>query len=154
MLDSMKVGITGTLSVVVDESLTVPGVSDKYPRFDAMPQVFATGFMVAFAECAAMEAMAEHLEEGEDSVGIEIDVTHSAPTPVGMEVKAFAELVEADGRFLTFRVELHDEVGLIGAGLHKRAVINRAKFDASVEKRRMSVVRADPPKEPETKESP
>lgn len=139
MLDSMRPGITGTLSVVVDESLTVPAVSPKYPRFDSMPQVFATGYMVAFAECAAMEAMAEHLEVGEDSVGIEIDVTHTAPTPVGMTVTAFAELVEAEGRILTFRVELHDDVGLIGAGVHKRAVINRAKFDAGVARRRDSV---------------
>ena len=136
MLDSMQPGISGTLSVVVDESLTVPGVSDKYPRFDAMPQVFATGYMVAFAECAAMEAMAPHMEDGEDSVGIEVNVTHSAPTAVGMTVTALAELVEAEGRILTFRVELHDDAGLIGAGLHKRAVINRAKFDAGVEKRR------------------
>lgn len=136
MLESMQPGITGTLSVTVDDSLTVPAVSDKYPRFDAMPKVFATGYMVAFAECAAMEAMAPHLTDGEDSVGIEVDMTHSAPTPVGMSVTAFAELVEVAGRILTFRVELHDDAGLIGAGLHKRAVINRATFDASVEARR------------------
>lgn len=138
MLDSMQPGVTGTVSVVVDDSLTVPGVSSKFPRFDTMPKVFATGYMVAFAECAAMDAMAAHLEDGEDSVGIEVDMTHSAPTAVGMTVTAFAELVEVAGRILTFRVELNDDAGLIGAGLHKRAVINRAKFEAGVEKRRES----------------
>lgn len=136
MLDSMLPGLTGTLSVTVDDSLTVPAVSDKYPRFDSMPRVFATGYMVAFAECTAMEAMAPHLEEGEDSVGIGVDFTHTAPTPVGLTVTAEAELLAVEGRILTFKVALRDDAGPIGEGLHKRAVINREKFDAGVEKRR------------------
>ncbi|SDY40762.1 fluoroacetyl-CoA thioesterase [Tessaracoccus flavus] len=137
----MRPGITGTLSVTVDESLTVPEVSSKYPRFAEMPQVFATGYMVAFAECTAMEAMAPHLDEGEDSVGIGVDMTHTAPTPVGLTVTAVAELVEVDGRILTFTVTLSDDAGPIGEGRHTRAVINREKFDAGVQRRRESIER-------------
>ncbi|HHT13463.1 MAG TPA: thioesterase family protein [Propionibacterium sp.] len=135
----MKPGITGTLSITVDDSLTVPSVSEQYPRFDAMPRVFATGYMVAFAECTSMEAMAPHMDDGEDSVGVGVDFTHTAPTPVGFTVTADAELVEVDGRFLTFTVTLRDDAGVIGEGTHRRAVIDRAKFDAGVEKRRSSV---------------
>ena len=139
MLDSMQPGLTGSVSVAIDDSLTVPAVSDAYPRFDTMPRVFATGYMVAFAECAAMEVMAAHLEDGEDSVGIEVNFTHTAPTPVGLTVTAEAELIAVDGRILSFVVRLRDDAGPIGEGTHKRAVINRAKFEAGLEKRRASV---------------
>ncbi|MDO5677126.1 MAG: thioesterase family protein [Propionibacteriaceae bacterium] len=135
MKQSLIPGLTASVEVVVDDSLTVPHVSDKYPGFAEMPSVFATGYMVAFAECAAMAVIAEHLEEGESSVGVHVDIAHTAATAVGMTVIATAELLEVDGRFLTFRVDLVDDAGPIGGGSHKRAVILRDKFDASVAKR-------------------
>ncbi len=140
MKSSLVPGLTAQVSVTVDDSLTVPAVSDAYPGFADMPRVFATGYMVAFAECAAMAVIAEHLDEGESSVGIDVNISHTAATAVGMTVTAHAELLEVDGKVLTFRVSLEDEAGPIGQGSHKRAVILRDRFDAGVAKRRDSAL--------------
>ena len=79
-------------------------------------------------EGAACEAIAEGLDEGETSVGIELNIAHTAATPVGMEVRAEAEVTAVDGKILTFTVRAYDEAGEIGSGTHKRAVINAQRF--------------------------
>lgn len=135
MKSNLQPGATGEVSVLVDDSLTVPGVSDAYPGFADMPRVFATGYMVAFAECAAMAVIAEHLDDGESSVGIDVNFTHTAATAVGMTVTARAELLAVEGKVLSFRVELWDDAGPIGSGTHKRAVIDRGRFEVGVAKR-------------------
>ena len=90
--------------------------------------VFATPCMVALMEGAACEAIAPGLEEGETSVGIELNIRHTAATPVGMEVRSEAELTAVDGKNLTFEVRAYDESGEIGSGTHKRAVVNAQRF--------------------------
>ncbi len=131
-MNELAVGTRGSVTITVDETLTVPAVSSQYPRFDDMPAVFATAFMVGLAECAAMDALHPALEEGESSVGIDVRVDHTAATPVGMQVTAEAVVTAVEGRVVTFEVTLRDEVDQIGHGTHQRAVINRAKFDARV----------------------
>ncbi|MFP5416552.1 MAG: thioesterase, FlK family [Actinomycetes bacterium] len=125
-------GARGSVTITVDDSLTVPSVSAQYPRFDDMPAVFATAYMVGLAEAAAMDALAPALDEGEGSVGIDVRFDHTAATPVGVRVTADAEVTGVEGRVVTFRILLYDEVEKIGEGTHHRAVINRAKFDARV----------------------
>ncbi len=131
-MNELAVGTRGSVTITVDETLTVPAVSSQYPRFDDMPAVFATAFMVGLAECAAMDALHPALEEGESSVGIDVRFDHTAATPVGMQVTAEAVVTAVEGRVVTFEVTLRDEVDQIGHGTHQRAVINRAKFDARV----------------------
>lgn len=128
----LAVGARGSVTITVDESLTVPAVSSQYPRFDTMPPVFATAYMVGLAECAAMDALHPALEEGESSVGIDVRFVHTAATPVGMQVTAQAEVTAVDGRVVSFEVVLRDEVDEIGRGTHQRALINQAKFEARV----------------------
>ena len=135
MKDGLTVGATASVSVVVDDSLTVPAVSDRFPRFDTMPRVFATAYLVGFAECAAMAVLHPHLDEGESSVGVEVHVGHTAATPVGMTVTAEATVTAVDGRLVSFEVVLRDDLDEIGRGTHRRAVIDRAKFDARVAKK-------------------
>ena len=131
-MNELAVGTRGSVTITVDETLTVPAVSSQYPRFDDMPAVFATAFMVGLAERAAMDALHPALEEGESSVGIDVRFDHTAATPVGMQVTAEAVVTAVEGRVVTFEVTLRDEVDQIGHGTHQRAVINRAKFDARV----------------------
>lgn len=131
-MNELAVGTRGSVTITVDETLTVPAVSSQYPRFDDMPAVFATAFMVGLAECAAMDALHPALEEGESSVGIDVRFDHTAATPVGMQVTAEAVVTAVEGRVVTFEVTLRDEVDQIGHGTHQRAVINRAKLDARV----------------------
>lgn len=128
----LAVGTRGAVTITVDESLTVPAVSAQYPRFDDMPLVFATAYMVGLAECAAMDALHPALDAGESSVGIDVRFDHTAATPVGMKVTAEAVITAVDGRIVTFDVVLRDEVDQIGHGTHQRAVINREKFEARV----------------------
>ncbi len=140
MKSTLEVGATASVSVVVDDALTVPAVSDAYPGFADMPRVFATAYMVGFAECAAMAVLHPHLDEGESSVGVDVRFDHTAATPVGLTVTADAEVTAVNGRLVSFTVVLRDEVDVIGSGTHVRAVIDRAKFDARVETKRRSVL--------------
>ena len=132
MKSGLTVGAKASISVVVDDSLTVPAVSAQFPRFDTMPRVFATAFMVGFAECAAMAVLHPYLDEGESSVGVDVRFDHTAATPVGMTVTAEAEVTSIEGRVISFNVVLRDDVDQIGSGTHQRAVINQAKFEARV----------------------
>lgn len=90
--------------------------------------VLATPAMVALMENAAMLAVALHLEEGETTVGSMISTSHLKPSKVGATVSAIAELVEVDGRKLTFKVMAYDGDKLIGEGDHVRFIVNREKF--------------------------
>lgn len=90
--------------------------------------VYATPCMVALMEGAACEAIAEALPEEKSSVGTELNISHISATPVGLEVRAEAEVIAVDGPIITFRVEAFDEAGKIGEGTHKRAIITAQRF--------------------------
>ena len=97
-----------------------------------MPQVFATGFMVGLMEWTCLQLLAPHLDAGEGSLGIHIDVSHQAATPPGLTVTVDAECIAVDGRKATFRVRAHDGVDLIGEGRHERAIVVWDRFNARV----------------------
>lgn len=92
--------------------------------------VFATPAMVALMENAAMNAVAAELEEGSSTVGVEMSVSHVKASAAGAEITASAELVEVDGRKLTFAVKAWDAKGTIGEGRHVRFVVDRSRFMA------------------------
>ena len=90
--------------------------------------VYATPCMVALMEGAACEAIAEGLDDNETTVGIELNIQHISATPVGMEVRAEAEVTAVEGKIITFTLRAFDEAGEIGKGTHKRALINSQRF--------------------------
>ena len=90
--------------------------------------VYATPCMVALMEGAACEALGDVLGEDKTSVGIELNIQHLSATPVGLEVRAEAEVTAVDGKVITFSVRAFDEVGEIGNGTHKRVIVNSQKF--------------------------
>lgn len=133
MKDTLQPGITYELKFLVPSSKTVPALYPEAEEFLAMPEVFATGFMVGFLEWACIKCVNPHLDwPMEQTVGTHINVSHEAATPPGMEVTARVELTAIDGRRLVFSVEAHDGVDLISRGSHERFVINREKFDAKL----------------------
>lgn len=133
MKDTLKPGITYEHRFVVPSSKTVPALYPESEEFLAMPEVFATGFLVGFLEWACIKAINPHLDwPAEQTVGTHIDVSHEAATPPGLEVTARVELVEVNGRKLVFDVEAHDGVDRISKGRHERFVIDKQKFDAKV----------------------
>ena len=90
--------------------------------------VYATPCMVALMEGAACEALEGAIPEGKSSVGISLDISHISATPVGMEVRAEAEVTAVEGSIITFNVTAYDEAGKIGEGTHKRAIISVQRF--------------------------
>lgn len=93
-------------------------------------EVYATIMMIGLMEKTCLESVLPFLEEGQDTVGTAVNVSHCSATPVGMKVRCESELVEIDRRRLVFRVAAYDEKGLIGEGTHERFIIDKAKFIA------------------------
>ena len=90
--------------------------------------VYATPCMVALMEGAACEAIEEALGEDKTTVGIELNIQHTSATPVGLEVRAEAEVTAVDGKIITFSLKAFVEAGEIGKGTHKRAIVPVQKF--------------------------
>jgi predicted thioesterase len=90
--------------------------------------VYATPCMVALMEGAACEAIAEALPDTQTTVGIALNIEHISATPVGLDVRAEAEVTAVEGKVITFAVRAFDEVGEIGNGTHKRVIVNTQKF--------------------------
>ena len=132
MKETLVPGLEHELRFTVPETKTVPHLYPESPEFQAMPEVFATGFMVGLVEWACVLAIAPHLDEGEVSLGTLVELSHDAATPPGMEVVARVRLEAVEGRRLTFSAEAHDPHDRICAGRHGRFVVDRARFDAGM----------------------
>jgi fluoroacetyl-CoA thioesterase len=132
MKATLKPGLTHRFVYRVPDNKTVPHLYPEVAEFQAMPRVFATGYMVGLMEWACMQLMAPHLDSGEGSLGVHIDVSHTAATPPGFSVTVDVECTRVDGRKLAFNVKAHDGVDQIGAGRHERFVVEWAKFNARV----------------------
>ncbi len=131
MLDLSRLtpGIKGTDELKVRVEHTAPSIgSGKVP-------VLATPVMINLIEAAALDAAERYLPAGHQSLGTHLDIRHIAATPIGMNVRATAEVTAVDGRNISFRVEVHDEKELIGGGTHQRVVVNVARFDERVKKK-------------------
>jgi len=104
--------------------------------FPHLPDVFGTPFLSGLFEGVSAELMAPHLAPGEQSVGISMNLQHTAPTPLGMEVRAKTEVTAVEGRKLTFKLEAFDEKEKIGEAVHERFIINAEKFNKKVEEKK------------------
>ena len=100
-----------------------------------LPQVLATPVMILIIENAALNAIRPYLDAGESAVGTAVDVRHLAPTPVGHDVRAEAEVTGVDGRRVKFKVTASDEMEEIGSGTHERIVIDLQRFNQSLAKK-------------------
>jgi len=124
--DAVQPGLRGEVRLVVAEEHTAQHLGSGAVKVLATPQ------MALLVERAGVAAVDHLLPEGYRTVGAHLDIRHLAPTPIGFEVKATAELIEVQGRRLTFRVEVHDGVELVGEGIHERAIINVPRFSERV----------------------
>lgn len=120
----LETGIKGREELTVTEDKTAKSVGS------GELEVYATPAMAALMEKTACKSVADKLGEGEGTVGISLDLKHIAPTPVGMKVVCESELVEVDGRKLTFDIKVSDEKETVGTAKHCRFIINNAKFFA------------------------
>ena len=118
----ITVGMKGEASTLVEKEDTAECVGS------GSLLVYATPCMVALMEGAACEAIADCLSDTKTSVGTELNIKHLSATPVGLEVRAEAEVTAVEGNTITFQVAAFDESGKIGEGTHKRVVISTQKF--------------------------
>ena len=125
-LSKIKPGLTGSSELIVGEEHTAPRVGS------GRVHVLATPVMINLIEAAALKAAEHLLPEGHQSLGTRLDVKHYAATPVGMQIRATAEVVKVEGRAIFFRVTAEDEKEPIGDGTHERIIINVGRFDQRV----------------------
>jgi fluoroacetyl-CoA thioesterase len=130
---SIEIGTKGAANLVVHEndlaSILVQQGKDDFP------QVFATCRMIGLMELAASRVLHPLLEDGELSVGVSIDISHTAPTPIGDTVTAVATFKGLEGKSYLFEVKAYDTGGEIGKGVHKRMIINSKRLLAGAKKR-------------------
>jgi predicted thioesterase len=130
-MNELAPGLTAEHTFTVTEADTAAKLGS------GLVPVFATPALVALMEAAAVQALAGRLPEGRTTVGGRIDIRHLAATPIGMTVRARAELTEVEGRKLTFKIEAWDEVEKIGEAIHERIVIDLEKFVARTQAKKL-----------------
>jgi predicted thioesterase len=126
VLSRVTPGLTGTAEIVVGPEHTASFVGS------GRIAVLATPVMINVIEAAALAAVEHLLPAGHQSLGIHLDVSHTAATPIGLRVTATAEVLQVEGRTISFRVEARDEFEPIGGGTHRRVVVSVARFDERV----------------------
>lgn len=131
MVDLTRIasGLSGTAQIIVGPEHTAPFVGS------GRIAVLATPVMINVIEAAALDAVEHLLPEGYQSLGIHLDVSHVAATPVGLLVTATAEVLRVESRTITFRVEARDDFEPIGGGTHRRVVVSVARFDDRVQRK-------------------
>lgn len=120
----LETGIKGTRTVTVNEDNTAKAMGS------GTLDVFATPALIALMEETCWRSVANELEEGCGTVGTLLEIKHTAPTPVGMEVTCESTLTEVDGRRLVFEVIARDAKGVVGEGKHERFIVQNEKFQA------------------------
>ncbi len=132
MTEALTAGMTHEIERETTEDMSAQKV------FPHVPHVYATSVMVGHMEAVCAEMVLPHLGEGEQTVGIGMQFSHTAATPLGMKVRFSAKLIEVDGRKLVFEVEGFDEADKIGKATHQRFIINAEKFNSNVAKKAAS----------------
>jgi fluoroacetyl-CoA thioesterase len=127
-LEDLKPGLRHTETITVGEALGVPAQAQLFDPSTEMPPVFATAQMIAFIEWTCVHALAPYLSPAQRTVGIRVEMSHIAATPVGMVVTAEVELIKIDGRRFRFRARCRDEMEMIGEGFHERMIVDDARF--------------------------
>lgn len=126
MKSAPKTGTTGETTFVVEDKHCIEFATD------GMPAVLSTPNLIGILERTARQAIAPFLDEDERSVGVEIELRHLAPSPLGAKVTATARVIGHSGRFVDFQIEARDGQELIARGVHKRAVVRTGSFSHRV----------------------
>lgn len=135
-MSELKVGMTGEKQ----ELVTRENTAVQYGSGSVL--VYATPAMVGLMEGACIHAVDAQLPAGSSTVGIDLKIKHMAATPVGMTVRAEAELTEIDGKRLVFHVKAFDDADQIGDGVHERFIVSVEKFLAKADQKKAAHVKA------------
>lgn len=140
MSETLKPGMKFEFDFEIPESKTVPYIYPESEEFLIMPKVFSTGFMIGLIEWACVRFVNEHIDwPREQTVGIDVRLNHTAATPPGLTVNVKGELIDVDGKRLTFSIVAHDGIDVISEGTHQRFIVDAERFTARVEKKAKSL---------------
>jgi predicted thioesterase len=128
-MEELKVGLSAEATEFVSEQLTAVSVRS------GLVSTYASPSMIALMENASVTAIQKFLSRGQTSVGVEVNVKHLAATPVGVRVRARAEVIALEGRRVTFKIEAWDPKDKIGEGTHVRVIVDAARFKDKVEQK-------------------
>ncbi|MEI7730572.1 MAG: thioesterase family protein [Verrucomicrobiota bacterium] len=130
MKDTIRIGMTAQITFRVERPYTIDFAGA------GMPEVLSTPALINFMERTARLALRPALEDGESSVGMELEIRHLAPTPPGHTVTCTARVIHAEDKIVTLQVEASDETELIARCMHKRAIINKERFAGKVDRKK------------------
>lgn len=137
-MSKLQLNDTATAEAVVTEADLASSLARAIGACDPFPDVYATPRMVGLMELACARLLQKELGEGELSVGVSLEVMHTAPTLAGAQVKATARYVGRDGKLFVLKVSVSDPAGEIGHCTHKRAIVSTRRLIAGAEKRRQT----------------
>ena len=143
MKPTLRPGLKHSFSYTVPVTKTVPQLYSESPELQEMPEVFATGFMVGLMEWTCVQLLKPHLDAGEGSLGVHIDISHKAATPSGLTVMVEAECVDVKGPRAKFALRAHDGIDEIGAGAHERFIVTWERFERSIAAKRAKAKAAE-----------
>jgi predicted thioesterase len=124
-----KIGTTGEVRFVVEQTHCIEFATE------GMPAVLSTPNLIGIFERTARHAIAPFLEADERTVGVEIELRHLAPTPLGASVIVTVRVIHVEGRHVDFQIEARDAHELIARGVHKRAVIRTGSFARRIQEK-------------------
>ncbi|MFB9126149.1 thioesterase [Paraburkholderia dipogonis] len=107
----------------------------------------ASPMMIIFIEMTCMSITDHLLEPDQITVGYRFNINHLAPTPPEWKVRVDAELIDVDGRMMTYRIEVHDAAGKVADGTHTRFAVSNTRFHERMQGRKeaASVLDSTPP---------
>jgi fluoroacetyl-CoA thioesterase len=121
---------------IYSKRITVTEEMDASRAVEGVPHVYGTPSLVALIEATAHEALKDEFEPGQTSVGMSIELVHSSPTPIGMDVRCDVKLTSRKGIIADFDVEVFDAAGSICTAKHSRAIVLMDKILAKAERKR------------------
>jgi predicted thioesterase len=124
-----KIGTVGELKFVVGQEHVIDFTTG------GMPAVLSTPKLIGLIERTARESLYPFLDENERTVGVEIEIRHLAPTPLGQNIVIATRIIGGEGKLWDFQFDVRDEHEVIARGLHKRAVIGVESFARRVAKK-------------------
>jgi predicted thioesterase len=133
MSNEPELNTTGRATLIVGPNDLASSISSE--TGDSFPKVLATARLVALMEIAASRVLIPLLGPGELSVGVTVDISHTAPTPLGAAVTATARYAGREGKLFLFEVSCADNGGEVGRGWHKRAIVSSERLQSGAAKR-------------------
>jgi len=129
MKPTLHQGLTGSATITVTEAMTAPAFAGLFASFTSAPPALSTLALLGFIEQASVDLIAPHLDAGEFSVGVDVQLTHTVPSPVGARLTADLEVLQVEPKSCLLAVTVSDQESIVSIGQHRRAILNRERFD-------------------------